>query len=100
MPVSNADIGQTIAKLMNLPIAKDQKGPLIGRVAAEALSGGRETTVTRGELVSPAAANGLKTVVHYEQVGATKYFKAAGFAGRTAGLDDKGRPDHLEDSAR
>lgn len=53
---------------------------------------------TRGTLISPTAANGLKTVVHYEQVGATKYFKAAGFAGRTAGLDDKGRADHLEDS--
>jgi hypothetical protein len=100
MPVSNADIGQTIAKLMNLPIAQGQKGPLIGRVADEALAGGHEAAVTRGELVSPAATNGLKTVVHYEQVGATRYFKAAGFAGRTAGLDDKGRPDHLDDSAR
>jgi len=30
-------------------------------------------------------------------VGATRYFKAAGFAGRTAGLDDKGNADHLAD---
>jgi len=97
MPVSNADIGQTIARLLNLPIAQDQKGTLIGRVAAEALVGGHEATVTRGTLASPAADNGLKTVVHYEQVGATRYFKAAGFAGRTAGLDGQGRPDHLGD---
>ena len=43
---------------------------------------------------------GVKAViVHYEQVGATRYFKAAGFPGRTAGLDAAGRPDRLDDAA-
>jgi hypothetical protein len=98
MPVSNADVGQTIAKLLHLPIGDTQKGQLIGRVLDEALLGGHEVATSRGELVSAPGADGLKTIVHYEQVGATRYFKAAGFAGRTAGLDVKGRPDHLDDA--
>lgn len=99
MPVSNADVGQTIAQVLALPIAQSQKGDLIGRVTREALVGGREGPVTRGQLSSAPDAHGLKTILHYEQVGATRYFKAAGFAGRTAGLDDKGRPEHLQDAA-
>jgi hypothetical protein len=100
LPASNADVGQTIAKLMGLRIAEAQKGALIGRVLGEALVGGHEPAASRGELVSEPAANGLKTIVFYEQLGSTRYFKAAGFAGRTAGIDAKGRPEHLEDAAR
>jgi hypothetical protein len=99
MPASNADVGQTIAKLMDLPIANVQRGTLVGRVLGEALVGGREAVASHGQIVSEPAANGLKTIVHYEQLGSTRYFKTAGFAGRTAGIDARGRPDHLEDGA-
>jgi len=100
LPVSNADVGQTIARLMHLPIADNAKGQLIGRVLDEAFVGGHEAARTQGELVSAPGANGLKTILVYEQVGQTRYFKVAGFAGRSAGIDDKGRPEHLDDGAR
>jgi hypothetical protein len=98
MPVSNADVGQTIARLMDLPIAASQKGRLIGRVLDEAILGGRAAKVERGRLESAPAANGLRTVVLYEQVGATRYFGVGGFPGRTAGLDEHGAASHLDDS--
>ena len=36
--------------------------------------------------VPPPAAGGLVTVLDYQLVGDTRYFDAAGFAGRTFGL--------------
>lgn len=99
MPVSNADIGQTIARLMRLPIDSQRKGQLIGRVMEEARVGGHETRALHGQLTSTASENHLKTIVHYQQVGATRYFSAAGFAGRTVGLDAAGRPERLDDVA-
>ena len=33
------------------------------------------------------AANGLRTILNYQQIGTVKYFDAAGFPGRTVGLD-------------
>ncbi|HEY2254880.1 MAG TPA: alkaline phosphatase family protein [Variovorax sp.] len=99
MPVSNADIGQTIARLMNLPIDSSRRGVLIGRVLDEAAPGGREVQPAHGQIVSsPSPSSGLKTIVHYQQVGSTRYFGAAGFAGRTVGLDAAGRPEQLNDS--
>jgi hypothetical protein len=100
LPVSNADVGQTIAKLMQLPIGSAQKGRLIGRSFDEALVGGHERPISRGQEVSSPDVNGVKTLLLYEQVGDTRYFKAAGFAGRTAGLDSEGKADHLDDASR
>jgi hypothetical protein len=98
MPVSNADVGQTIARLMQLPIGETQKGQLVGRVMEEALAGGSVAPVKQGQLVSAASANGLKTVVHYQQVGGTRYFSVTGFPGRTAGLSASGKAEYLGDS--
>jgi hypothetical protein len=36
---------------------------------------------------SRPAANGLKTVLKFQSVGAQRYFDVAGFPGRTLGLD-------------
>jgi arylsulfatase A-like enzyme len=83
-PVSNADIGKTIARLLRLAV-KD-KGALVGRVMSEALPGGKTPAVATRRIVSPHAANGLATVVEEQLVGATRYFDAAGFPGRTVGL--------------
>jgi hypothetical protein len=82
-PVSNADIGRTIAHILRLDVSA--KGRLIGRVILEALGGPLprvETHIAR----SQPAANGLRTVLNYQQVGSTRYFGAAGFPGRTVGL--------------
>jgi hypothetical protein len=86
-PVSNADMGQTVARLLGLKIPF--KGGLMGRVVEEALPNGAMPAVTAAALRSSASAAGLQTVVEYQQVGSTRYFDAAGFPGRTIGLSDK-----------
>jgi arylsulfatase A-like enzyme len=86
-PVSNADMGQTLARLLGLKIPF--KGGLRGRVVEEALPNGAMPAVTAATLRSSASAAGLQTVVEYQQVGSTRYFDAAGFPGRTIGLSEK-----------
>ena len=85
-PVSNADVAVTLASLLGLQIT--QNGTLIGRVITEALQGGADSVpVTVGiEQSATATSNGQKTYLNYQQVGSTKYFDAAGFAGGTVGL--------------
>jgi hypothetical protein len=90
LPVSNADIGKTIAQLMNLRATAN--GGLEGRVMSEALPGGIVPKAADGSIVSKPAANGLKTVVKYQRVLSQRYFDVAGFPGRTVGLDaDSGK---------
>jgi hypothetical protein len=86
-PVSNADIGRTIAEVMHLKIKA--KGTLVGRVMREARPGGAVPKVSTRRVASAASASGLKTVIDEELVGATRYFNAAGFPGRTVGLDQR-----------
>jgi hypothetical protein len=83
-PVSNADIGKTLAHVLALKVAA--KGKLQGRVISEAMQGGAVPKVSSGVLRGPAAADGLATVVTYQEIQATRYFDAAGFPGRTFGL--------------
>jgi hypothetical protein len=84
-PVSNADMGQTLARLLGLKIPF--KGGLLGRVVEEALPDGAMPAVNAATLRSSPSAAGLQTLVQYQQVGSTRYFDAAGFAGRTVGLN-------------
>jgi hypothetical protein len=86
LPVSNADVGKTIAELMGLRAASN--GGLIGRVMSEALPGGIVPKAVDGTIVSKPAANGLKTVIKYQRVLTQRYFDVAGFPGRTVGLDE------------
>jgi hypothetical protein len=83
-PVSNADVGMTLASLLHLTIPP--KGHLVGRVMTEAMPGGTEPAYVARVLKSAPAANGLVTELHYQQVGDTTYFDEAGFVGRTVGL--------------
>jgi hypothetical protein len=83
-PVSNADVGKTIAHILGLTIKA--KGRLVGRVINEAMPGGRSPNATAHTISSPLAANGLRTVLKYQSVGRTRYFDVAGFPGRTVGL--------------
>jgi predicted AlkP superfamily pyrophosphatase or phosphodiesterase len=86
LPVSNADIGMTIAQLMNL--RPTGAGGLTGRVMSEALPNGIIPKAADGSIVSKPASNGLRTVVKYQRVLSQRYFDAAGFPGRTVGLDE------------
>jgi arylsulfatase A-like enzyme len=87
LPVSNADVGMTIAELMGLHASAN--GGLEGRVISEALPNGITPKSADGKIVSKPAANGLQTVVKYQRVLSQRYFDAAGFPGRTVGLDAK-----------
>jgi hypothetical protein len=88
LPVSNADVGMTIAQLMGLHATAE--GGLIGRVMSEALPNGIVPKAFNGKIVSKPAANGLQTMVKYQRILSQRYFDAAGFAGRTVGLDAEG----------
>jgi hypothetical protein len=85
LPVSNADVGMTIAQLLALhPTAA---GGLTGRVMSEALPNGTIPKAADGTIVSKPAANGLQTIVKFQRVLSQRYFDVAGFPGRTVGLD-------------
>jgi hypothetical protein len=85
VPASNADLGKTIAQLLGLTI--HGKGQLVGRVLTEALANGSTPTFARAVLRSEPDAAGHITVLAYQTVGETRYFDAAGYPGRTLGLD-------------
>lgn len=88
LPVSNADVGVTAAKLLGLK--QRPKGSLIGRVMTEAMPNGATPRAFSGTVKSQPAANGLRTVLKFQRVGTQRYFDAAGFPGRTLGLDAEG----------
>ncbi len=83
-PVSNADVGRTVAAVMGLDF-KD-KGGLTGRVITEAMPGGAMPDVKGWSMLSEPAENGLRTVLDLQAVGTVRYFDAGGFRGRTLGL--------------
>ena len=84
-PVSNADIAPTLAQAAGISLAP--KGKLMGRVISEALLGGRTVKASRRTIQSAPAENGARTILNRQQVGETRYFDAAGFAGKTVGLN-------------
>ena len=88
LPVSNADVGTTAAKLLGL-IPKP-KGDLIGRVMTEAMPNGAMPRASNGTVKSQISANGLRTVLKFQRVTKQRYLDVAGFRGRTVGLDAEG----------
>jgi hypothetical protein len=91
VPASNADIGMTIAHLLGVKI--DPKGELVGRVLTEALSATPASeplpaVTTPAPLQSkPGGSGKLKTILKTQAVGKHVYLDAAGFEGRTVGLE-------------
>jgi hypothetical protein len=88
LPVSNADVGATAARLLNL--TPKPKGKLIGRVMTEAMPNGATPQAFAGTVKSQPSAGGLRTVLNFQRVGTQRYFDAAGFPGRTLGLEPEG----------
>ncbi len=86
-PVSNADMGKTMAHILGLKIPF--KGALMGRVAEEALPGGASPTVENFIERSDPGAEGLATILVGQRIGVNRYFDAAGFPGRTVGMDER-----------
>jgi hypothetical protein len=86
MPVSNADVAATIANLLHLDLK--QKGQLRGRVLSEAFKGGFTKPFKKGLVRSPKGKKSDPSMILITQwVDTTRYFDAAGFPDRTAGLD-------------
>ena len=88
LPVSNVDVGATAARLLNL--TPKPRGNLIGRVMTEALPNGVTPQAFSGTVKSQPSANGLRTVLNFQRVLTQRYFDAAGFPGRTFGLEAEG----------
>jgi len=92
-PASNADIGKTVAKILHVTPA--EKGKLAGRVLGEAMAGGPGAPKAIRDTVSSAPSpQGLRTVLELQRVGDTRYFDAAGFAGRSVGLSGGAAGQH------
>ncbi|WFU38043.1 alkaline phosphatase family protein [Bradyrhizobium sp. CB82] len=85
LPVSNADVGATAARLMGF--TTKPKGTLVGRVMTEAMPNGETPMAYTGSIRSKPAENGLRTVLNFQRVGSQRYFDTAGFPGRTLGLE-------------
>ena len=86
-PVSNADIGKTMAQVLGLKIPFH--GSLMGRVIDEALPGGSNPAVEQFVEHAKPGKDGLATILVGQRVGATRYFDAAGFPSRTVGMDER-----------
>jgi hypothetical protein len=89
LPVSNADVGITAARLLDL--TPSQNGKLIGRVMSESMPNGALPKATAATIRSRPDLNGLRTALKLQQVGEQRYFDAAGFPGRTLGLEVPGQ---------
>jgi len=88
LPVSNADVGATAARLLGL--SPKPRGDLIGRVMTEAMPNGATPKATSDTVRSKPGAGGLRTVLKFQRVGSQRYFDVAGFPGRSVGLDAEG----------
>jgi hypothetical protein len=86
-PASNADIGMTIAHLLELPAASSAG---TGRVLAEALAAGpADPPVAQPlRLTSQPAANGFTTSLVGQTLDGRSYYDAAGAPGRAIGLEN------------
>ncbi|HTD33014.1 MAG TPA: alkaline phosphatase family protein, partial [Candidatus Elarobacter sp.] len=83
-PVSNADVGMTLARILGLRMAS--KGSLLGRAFTEAMPGGAVPSSSHGVRRSQPAANGVVTELRYTTAGGVRYVDVAGVPGRTVGL--------------
>jgi hypothetical protein len=88
LPVSNADVGATAARLLGL--TQKPNGVLLGRVITEAMPNGVTPQAFSVTVKSQPSANGLRTVLNSQRVLSQRYFDAAGFAGRTVGIEADG----------
>ncbi len=84
-PASTADLGRTILALLGLK-PKD-KGKLMGRVLTEALPNGAPVSGKAGVQRSAPDDWGRVTELRFQTIGPLRYFDAAGFPGRTLGLE-------------
>jgi hypothetical protein len=83
-PTSNADIGKTMAQILELTIP--DVGKLVGRPLTEAMPKGATPQWETSRQASEPDEAGRVTAIAIQTVGTTRYFDAAGYPGRTLGL--------------
>jgi arylsulfatase A-like enzyme len=83
-PVSNADVGVTIGRILGLQLPA--KGRLVGRAFVEAMPGGTLPAVKRSEEWSAPGPGGVVTELRYQTAAGVRYIDVAGFPGHTVGL--------------
>lgn len=82
-PVGNMDITPTLAHILGLDMPT--VGKLRGRIAAEALKRGEAPAIPKGQVVvSSPAANGLSTVMHFQEINGVRYYDRACFIAKSA----------------
>jgi arylsulfatase A-like enzyme len=75
-PASNADIPQTLARILGLTMPS--RGRLAGRVLGEALAGGPATTPSScGEVAALSTKTGARTALHFQTAAGVRYLDAA-----------------------
>jgi hypothetical protein len=84
-PVSNADIAQTLAHVLGLPLAR--RGPLPGRVLHEALSGGAGVPTFKHKVMVSKLFGNAATRLEYQVVGRHRYLDRACMATTRGGHD-------------
>jgi hypothetical protein len=83
-PTSNADMGKTMAAILNLHVR--DTGKLIGRVLTEAMPNGKMPEWKTSVQISDRDAGARRTIVQTQHLGEIRYFDAGGYEGRTVGL--------------
>jgi arylsulfatase A-like enzyme len=86
-PVSNADIAPTLAQVIGVRLTGP--GDLAGRVASEALVGGKAVAFKKKMVESEPGPGGVRTILDYQEADGRNYFDAAGIRGRIVGLAGK-----------
>jgi arylsulfatase A-like enzyme len=74
-PASNADLAPTLAQLLGLKPAP--KGTFQGRVLREAFIAASESSAGETRRLASTPANGLQTVIYYQELGGTRYVSTA-----------------------
>jgi len=86
-PVSTADVAPTLASLLGFK--RSPRGKLSGRIIEEACAGRPDADAQQVKSLSSMsgqALNGLRTLLNWQEYHGYRYFDAAGFPGRTLGL--------------
>ncbi|HEX3571082.1 MAG TPA: alkaline phosphatase family protein [Acidobacteriaceae bacterium] len=83
LPMGNIDIAPTVARILGLPLPTH--GKVTGRVLEEALKGGHEVSAQVAQVLrSQPAANGMLTLVEYQEYGGVRYLDRGCLVGSAA----------------
>jgi arylsulfatase A-like enzyme len=90
VPVSNADIAPTIARILGLDIPSH--GALKGRPIVEALRGQPDALPFAAQVLESTLANGKLTVLQFQQAGGERYFDRACYVDAAAATGENPCP--------